>query len=252
MAQDWIKMRCELQTHPKVVRILSATRADKFRVIGGLHAVWSVFDAHSSDGTLEGYTPEVLDHIIGWEGFSAAMESVGWLVFDGEETLSLPEFTEHNGQSAKRRAEDQKRKRDDRKRPESVRKSCGQNADELRTREEKRREEEEQEKPAQARTTSIGLKAFLAECESAGEDPIPANDPVFAYADRIGLPHDFVALAWEWFKARYAAKRQAGVRGWRQTFRNAVEGNWPKYWFADEAGGWGLTTAGKQAQRAQR
>ena len=139
MAQDWIKMRCDLQTHPKVVRILSATQSDKFRVIGGLHAVWSVFDAHSVDGTLKGYTPELLDHVIGWEGFSRAMEAVGWLVFDGEETLSLPEFTEHNGQSAKRRAEDQKRKRDARRCPQSVR----DDADKIRTEcgLEKRREE---------------------------------------------------------------------------------------------------------------
>lgn len=146
MAQDWIKMRCELQTHPKIVRILSATRADKFRVIGGLHAVWSVFDTHSVDGSLKGYTPELLDHVIGWEGFARAMESVGWLVFDGAETLTLPEFTEHNGQSAKRRAEDQKRKRDARRSPQSVREDCGQNADEKRTREEKRREEDKKHK----------------------------------------------------------------------------------------------------------
>src|SRR5690606_741911 len=99
----------------------------------------SVFDAHSVDGTLKGYTPELLDHVIGWEGFSRAMEAVGWLVFDGEETLSLPEFTEHNGQSAKRRAEDQKRKRDARRRPQSVL----DDADKIRTESglEKKREE---------------------------------------------------------------------------------------------------------------
>jgi hypothetical protein len=100
------------------------------------------------------------------------------------------------------------------------------------------------------RTAKIGLDAFLQTCREQGEKPIPADDAVFGYADRIGLPPDFVALAWRWFKARYADKRQAGVRGWRQTFRNAVEGNWPKYWFADDAGGWQLTTAGRQAQIA--
>lgn len=141
MAGDWIKMRLDLQTHPKVVRILSATKADKFRVIGGLHAVWSVFDTHSSDGTLPGYAPETLDHIIGWDGFSSAMISVGWLVLDGAETLILPEFDEHNGKSGKRRAEDQKRKREDRKTPQSVQIESGQVADKKRTREEKRRED---------------------------------------------------------------------------------------------------------------
>jgi len=141
MAGDWIKMRVDLQTHPKIVRILSATKADKFRVIGGLHAVWSVFDTHSVDGTLNGYTPDTLDHIIGWPGFSEAMIRAEWLSFDGAETLVLPEFDEHNGKSGKRRAEDQKRKRDGRKCPQNVQNESGQNADENRTREEKRREE---------------------------------------------------------------------------------------------------------------
>lgn len=143
MAGDWIKMRVDLQTHPKVVRILSATMSDKFRVVGGLLAVWSIFDAHSADGILNGYTPNVLDHIIGWEGFCQAMIDVGWMVYDGHETLMLPEFEEHNGKGAKRRAEDQKRKRNDRQdRPESVRKNSGQNADDLRTREEKNLEDQ--------------------------------------------------------------------------------------------------------------
>lgn len=141
MAGDWIKMRLDLQTHPKVVRILSATKADKFRVVGGLHAVWSVFDTHSSDGRLYGYSPETLDHIIGWEGFANAMISVGWLDTDGPEALILPEFDEHNGKSGKRRAEDQKRKREDRKSPQSVRNLSAEITDEKLTREEKRREE---------------------------------------------------------------------------------------------------------------
>jgi len=125
MAADWIKMRCELQTHPKVVRILSATNSDKFRVIGGLHAVWSIFDAHSTDGVLLGYKPEAMDAVIGWPGFSKAMIEVEWLSFNGQ-AIVMPEFSSHNGQSAKRRAEDQKRKRNGRKVP-------AQDADEIRT-----------------------------------------------------------------------------------------------------------------------
>ena len=149
MAGDWIKMRTDLQTHPKVVRILSATSTDKFRVIGGLHAVWAVFDTHSTDGILKGYTPELLDHVIGWDGFSRAMESVGWLLFDGLETLSLPEFDTHNGQSAKRRAEDQKRKKNSRK---SVRNLSAEDADKQRTREEKSREEKKEQKKTPSAT----------------------------------------------------------------------------------------------------
>lgn len=147
MAGDWIKMRIDLQSHPKIVRILSAMKrkdvqflSDKFRVIGGLHAVWSVFDIHSVNGELHGYTPETMDHVIGLDGFADAMIDVGWMSYDGKETLTMPEFFEHNGQSAKRRAEDQKRKRDSRKSSSKSPEDFGQKADKKRTREEKRRE----------------------------------------------------------------------------------------------------------------
>lgn len=146
MAGDWIKMRTDLSTHPKVVRIMSATCTDKFRTVGGLHAAWTVFDTHSADGVLHGYTPELLDHVIGWDGFSRAMEAVGWLLFDGLQTLTLPEFGTHNGQSAKRRAEDQKRKKTSR---QSVRNVSADVPDKKQTREEKRREEEKQEQAAE-------------------------------------------------------------------------------------------------------
>jgi hypothetical protein len=57
MAGDWIKMRADLRRHPKVVRMVSALNADRLRVVGGLHAVWSVFDEQTEDGFLPGYTP---------------------------------------------------------------------------------------------------------------------------------------------------------------------------------------------------
>lgn len=152
MAGDWIKMRIDLQTHPKVVRILSAlrphdiqTRTDKFRVIGGLHAIWSVFDTHSEDGVLHGYTLETLDHVIGWDGFSSAVRDVGWLDDSEEGSIIMPGFQEHNGKSAKRRAEDQKRKRDSRSCPQPVRNTSANQPDKNRTREEKRREDSKQE-----------------------------------------------------------------------------------------------------------
>lgn len=146
MAGDWIKMRIDLQSHPKIVRILSEHKTDKFRVVGGLHAVWSVFDTHSEDGVLTGYSPEALDHVIGWNGFSASLVAIGWLhnIAGG---LVMPEFCEHNGKSGKRRAEDQKRKRESRKDPNPVRNLSANEQDEKLTREEKRREEDKELPP---------------------------------------------------------------------------------------------------------
>lgn len=140
MAGDWIKMRADLFTHPKVVRIASALKADTLRTVGGLMSVWCLFDAHSEDGHLDGYSPEVLDAHLRWDGFASAMMAVGWLEHDPENGLNLPRFDAHNGQSSKRRAMDTERKRE-------VRKVSAFDADKTRTREEKRREEINTEVP---------------------------------------------------------------------------------------------------------
>lgn len=113
MSGDWIKMTVGLRTHPKVVRLASALKADRLRVIGGLFAVWGVFDQHSTDGVLEGYTLDAIDEDLGWRGFAAAMNRIGWLDVSPD-GLSVPEFDEHNSKSAKRRASDTKRKANDR------------------------------------------------------------------------------------------------------------------------------------------
>ena len=133
MAGDWIKFRSCLIRHPKVVRISSALKADKFRTIGGLMSVWCLFDEQTEDGFLDSYTMDFLDSEIGFPGLASAMKSVGWLE-ESAEGLLLPEFEKHNGQSAKRRAQDADRKRE-------VRKMSASEADKKRTREEKRREE---------------------------------------------------------------------------------------------------------------
>ncbi|WP_448886192.1 DnaT-like ssDNA-binding domain-containing protein [Enterobacter hormaechei] len=133
MAGDWIKMRADLHTHPKVVRMASALKADRLRIVGGLHSAWCLFDVHSVDGLLGGYSADTLDDLIGFPGFSRAMMAVGWLEENGE-SLVMPRFEAHNGQSAKRRAQDADRKR-------NVRKASASEADKKRTREEKRRED---------------------------------------------------------------------------------------------------------------
>ncbi|SEO63851.1 hypothetical protein SAMN02800692_1540 [Luteibacter sp. UNC138MFCol5.1] len=147
MAGDWIKMRSDLFTHPKVVRMASALKADRLRVVGGLMSVWCLFDAHSADGKIEGYDFGTVDELLNWPGFAASMSAVNWLAQDGE-SLVLPDFDKHNGQSAKRRAQDADRKRE-------VRKTSASNADAKRTREEKRREEKEQGATASAPTLEL-------------------------------------------------------------------------------------------------
>lgn len=143
MAGDWIKMRANLSRCPQVVRIASALQADncpqgvrgRLAVVGALHAIWSLADEQTEDGKLDAYTFASLDEMIGWPGFCEAAASVGWLSQD-ENGVSFPRFEEHNGATAKRRAQESDRKK--RVRMLSAQTSAS-DADKKRTREEKRR-----------------------------------------------------------------------------------------------------------------
>lgn len=250
MAVDWIKMRVDLRAHPKIVRLATGIKSDRFRIVGGLHAVWSIFDAHSEDGILEGYSPEILDDLIGWPGFTAALISVNWLTFDGS-SLEMPEFDEHNGRSAKTRATDAKRKRIEKQNG----KNSGYEPEKKKTREEKRREDSKPPlSPAGGKRSAICLRTFLDCCEEAKERPVRDYQPLWQYVESVGLDTEMVALAWAEFCRQMlpggvnASKRQAD---WRKTFRNYVEKNYLKLWAIDPEGKFFLTTAGKTAQKMQ-
>lgn len=154
MAGDWIKMRTNLRTHPKVVRISSALQCDALRTIGALWAVWSIADEHAAvqdgAGHLDGYSLSDMSSVIGFTGFAEQMAACGWVdecdehAQNGGKCLIFKDFDTHNGKSAKSRAEDSERKRASRhsaERPKSVRKVSAERPAETVTREEKRREE---------------------------------------------------------------------------------------------------------------
>lgn len=205
MAGDWIKMRADLFTHPKVVRIASALKADTLRTVGGLMSVWCLFDAHSEDGHLDGYTPEVLDAHLRWDGFAEAMMAVGWLEHEAGHGLLLPRFYAHNGQSSKRRAMDTERKRE-------ARKVSASDADKTRTREEKRREDtsslrSEVEAPRKrAATPQVARPGDVAEQTWADwlalrkAKKAPVTETVIQQAsreaDKAGMPLDDFLRVW--------------------------------------------------------
>ena len=190
MAGDWIKMRTSLGTHPQVVRISSALKADRLRVIGGLHAVWSLFDTHSEDGTLPGYSLWALDDAIGWQGFGAALALVGWVI-EEEDAIRAVDFEEHNGQSAKRRAMETERKRKERAEAEASAKAARElsasEADEKRSREEKRREEKNITPP----TTS---NEVVVAASYAGDVQNVVVKPECPHKQIIGLYHEILPM----------------------------------------------------------
>jgi len=150
-------------------------------VIGGLFAVWCLFDTHSEDGRLDGYTAEAIDDEVRCDGISAAMEAVGWLEI-GSDYVATPRCDSHNGRSAKRRAQETERKRNERN-------PSAQDADKKRSREEKRREEVNT--PATtAREASVDIEVFAITAEWR---PGPGLE---AQAKLMGAPvRDEVAMA---------------------------------------------------------
>lgn len=105
-----------------------------------------------------------------------------------------------------------------------------------------------QEKRGRKKSTEP-LQSFLERCKAEGVKPIPPGDPIFKYAENVGLTTEMVALCWFVFKKRHLAPTAKGQKDWRAHFRNAVKGNWHKLWFIGNDGTSGLTTAGQQAQR---
>lgn len=106
-------------------------------------------------------------------------------------------------------------------------------------------QKKEPEKTTSDRKTEIGT--WLATLN--GEDAIPADDPVFKYADDSGIPLDFLALSWIRFRDDMRERKTRKIN-WRAHYRNAVKGNWYKLWWIAPDGECKLTTAGEQARRA--
>jgi hypothetical protein len=103
------------------------------------------------------------------------------------------------------------------------------------------------------RQAAIGLKAWLEAVHERGELPIPEGDEVFAYADEVGIPLDFLRLAWLEFRHRYSQPDAKRYIDWRKVFRKSVRANWLKLWWIDPTSNeYQLTTVGKQAQRAHQ
>ncbi len=96
------------------------------------------------------------------------------------------------------------------------------------------------------------FRDWLRMKHEAGEAGIPGDDPVFDYAETVGIPRDFLVLHWREFKARFMQSDKRHT-DWREEFRKSVRGNWFGLWVLREDDAEAtLTTAGVQAMRVMR
>lgn len=109
---SWIKVRTNITNDPRVSEIARQTGLPVPHVVGALVALWSFADQYSLDGSLPFVRHDAIDAFAGLSErkFVRALESVGWLRYDEDlERFELPRFDEHNGETAKARANGAKR-----------------------------------------------------------------------------------------------------------------------------------------------
>lgn len=257
MAGDWLKMEASTPEKGEVLALTARMGWDDADLtVGKLFRLWRWFDQQTTDGNARGVTPALLDRIIGVTGFCRAVAEVGWLVID-DDGVRLPKFDRHNGSTAKSRAQTAQRvakhKSNTKGNAQANAAGNAESVSEALPREEKRREESNTPQPPKGRSGAVSLKTWAEAVKARGEKLVPEDDPVFAYADQVGIPRDYLDLAWLAFKRRYTVQHPAKrYSDWRRVFRNAVEGNWAKLWFVNPDGSYSLTTVGHQAQRATR
>ena len=98
--------------------------------------------------------------------------------------------------------------------------------------------------------------SWLTEIRASGQKPVSAYQPVWEYAQRAGIPEDWIELAWLRFRERYELDEKAKRKrytDWRRVFLNAIEGNWFGLWcWSEKDQAFRLTTTGMQAENALR
>jgi hypothetical protein len=106
--------------------------------------------------------------------------------------------------------------------------------------------------PGEKARSSISMQAYLDDCRKTGTKAIPEGHAVFAYAEKVGIPSDFLRLHWLEFKDRYTMPEAKRYKSWPTVFHKSVKGNWFKLWFVGNDGQYALTTVGQQAQRSHQ
>jgi hypothetical protein len=150
---SWIKMRVELASDPAVMRLTKLTGLDRFAVIGRLHALWSWFDVNSACGQVEFVDADDLANVVGSRDFVDALCKISWLKIK-KSSVELPNFSTHNGPTAKERSQKNQRQARWRERKTVDAPPSTPVDKKASTREEKRREEN---KPQ-----GLGMPAVLA------------------------------------------------------------------------------------------
>ena len=99
----WIKIGVDTPGKPAIVRLANDCGVSRGDAFLAFFRLYSWLDEQTADGTL--YTDaEEVDAVARLDGLAASLERSGWLTFYPDGRMTVTNWQEHNGQSAKRRA----------------------------------------------------------------------------------------------------------------------------------------------------
>ena len=235
MAFDWIKMRSNIDHDWRVVRMAELLGLPELHIVGCLWKVWSWADQNTVDGNAICVTDVTLERYTGVTGFAYAMRQVGWL--KGENgALCLPNFLEHNGQTAKKRAQTQVRVAKHRN-ASSVTKALP----------EKRREEKKRDTTKVVSSMRPTIEQVAAYCKERNNtvDPQKWFDYYTANGWKIGknAMKDWQAAVRTWEQNDYGSGKASG-KTWAQQTQSNVQQMLAKAAADDAAAGRVAATTG--------
>lgn len=259
MAGDWLKIESHTPDKPEVSGIADILGIPPCHAFGALFVIWRWFDQQTVDGNAPYVTKTTVDRISGVPGFANAMEKVGWLdASDG--SLRLPNFHRHNGETAKQRALTAKRVAKSKGKSNAINNAVG-NGEVTHgalPREEKSKpissSLRSEEIPPKPKSQKVKFTVWLESLKATGEKAISDYKPVLNHAAAVGIPLEWIELAWLKFRERYTndpTYTPSKYIDWRRHFLNAVTNNWMNIWYLTD-GKPMLTTVGQQAMLAQR
>jgi hypothetical protein len=267
MAGDWIKMRVNLVTHPKVLAISeylssngdyqdwstmsgfapsiggsrddcerdfqASLRVTRYVTVCALLRYWGYANEHAKDEFISTLRVRDLDDVVQVPGFGKALESVGWVEYDADRHgLYLPNFNEYNTSGNERSASAKsaaERQKAFRERHKSNVTSNVTVTRDSNRREEKRREEK-------------NIEDSGAEAQPANAAPTPKTKK--AKPQKTALPENFSVSerVRTWAKVKgfdrldehlesFLSKAKANAytyADWDEAFMNAIRDDWAK------------------------
>lgn len=105
---NWIKVDVNTPHKPAIGSIMDHTGASRAEAFLAWFTLWCWLDMQTADGRLSA-TRQEIDRVAGLTGTADALVACGWLIFAGSQ-VSVVNWHEHNGASAKARALAAKRK----------------------------------------------------------------------------------------------------------------------------------------------